>query len=191
MHFLGVKKGLNLKGHIEAFDTLKHFFSSLIVAAFLRRHALVRSFAPFRTLLLFFADLCLRSFLRSSVLFYMFLRLAPFTTTAFVGFSECCQIWTPTPVKPDSRRKLLLQGLLEPKICTLLSYSTNLTNIAFGDRSSRTIPTKDLPHQVVFWEEGVCEVSEPKRKANYAPPPVLHSQCRSSILWGWCVDFTV
>ena len=38
---------------------------------------------------------------------------------------------------------------------------------------------------------GVCEMSEPKKKAKYAPPPVLHSWCWSSILWGWCVDFAV
>ena len=37
----------------------------------------------------------------------------------------------------------------------------------------------------------VCELSEPKKKAKYAPPPVLHLQCWSSILWGWRVDFAV
>ena len=37
----------------------------------------------------------------------------------------------------------------------------------------------------------VCKWSEPKKKAKYAPPPVLHSRCWSSILWGWCVDFAV
>ena len=38
----------------------------------------------------------------------------------------------------------------------------------------------------------VCELSEPKKKAaKYAPPPVSHSRCCSSILWGWCVDFAV
>ena len=37
----------------------------------------------------------------------------------------------------------------------------------------------------------VCELSEPNKKAKYAPPLVLHSRCWSSILWGWCVDFVV
>ena len=30
----------------------------------------------------------------------------------------------------------------------------------------------------------VCELSEPKEKAKYAPPPLLQSRCWSSILWG-------
>ena len=53
-----------------------------------------------------------------------------------------------------------------------------------GDRPPRTIPTKDLPCQVVFWGGGgvVRELSEPKKKAKYAPPPVLHSRYWSSIL---------
>ena len=39
--------------------------------------------------------------------------------------------------------------------------------LATGDRQTRTIPTKDLPHQVVFGGGGlVCELSEPKKKAN-------------------------
>ena len=36
-----------------------------------------------------------------------------------------------------------------------------------GDRQPRTIPTKDLPHQVAFWQgvaRLVCEVLEPKKK---------------------------
>ena len=44
-------------------------------------------------------------------------------------------------------------------------------------RQPRTIPTKDLPHRVVFLGGVVCELSEPKKKAKHAPPPVLHSQC--------------
>ena len=59
-----------------------------------------------------------------------------------------------------------------------------------GDRQPRTIPTKDL-HQMVFLGGVVCEFLEPKKKAKYAPPLVLHSRCWSSILWGWCVDFGV
>ena len=43
-----------------------------------------------------------------------------------------------------------------------------------GDRQPRTIPTKDLLHQVVLWGGVVCGFSEPKKKAKYAPPPVLH-----------------
>ena len=48
-----------------------------------------------------------------------------------------------------------------------------------GDRQTCTIPTKDYPHQVVFLGgRGVlCELSKPKKKAKYAPPPVLHSRC--------------
>ena len=45
-----------------------------------------------------------------------------------------------------------------------------------GDRQPRTIPTKDLLLQAVFWGGVVCEFSEPKKKAKYAPPPVLHSR---------------
>ena len=63
--------------------------------------------------------------------------------------------------------------------------------INFGDRESRTIPTKDLPYRVVFLGGMVLEFSEPKRKAKDAPPPILHSRCWSSILWGYCVDFAV
>ena len=48
---------------------------------------------------------------------------------------------------------------------------------AIGDRQPRTIPTKDLPHQVVFGGGVVCELSGPKKNAKYAPPPVLHSRC--------------
>ena len=32
-------------------------------------------------------------------------------------------------------------------------------------------PDKDLPHQVVFLGGVVCELSEPKKNAEYAPPP--------------------
>ena len=42
--------------------------------------------------------------------------------------------------------------------------------ITIGDRQPRTMPTKDIPYQVVFWGL-VCELSEPKRKAKYASPP--------------------
>ena len=48
--------------------------------------------------------------------------------------------------------------------------------VRIGDREPRTIPTKDLLHQVVFLGV-VCELSEPRKKAKYAPPPVLHSRC--------------
>ena len=89
-----------------------------------------------------------------------------------------------------------------------------------GEREPRTIPTKDLPHPVVFFG-GWCAncrnstgqtvnktsrylmifftvsfsrftpLEEPKKKAKDAPRPVLHSRCWSSNLWGWCVDFMV
>ena len=71
--------------------------------------------------------------------------------------------------------------------------SLNIRVKLLGDREPRTIPTKDLPYQVICLEGGgvVCELPEPKEKAKYAPPPVLHSRCWSSILWGCCVDFAV
>ena len=59
-----------------------------------------------------------------------------------------------------------------------IPQSPSHTGPRIGDREPRTIPTKDLPHQVVLGGGGVvCELSEPKKKAKYAPPPVLHSRC--------------
>ena len=49
-------------------------------------------------------------------------------------------------------------------------------SIFVGDRQPCTIPTNDLPHQVVFLG------AELKKMAKYAPPPVLHSWCWSLIL---------
>ena len=57
-----------------------------------------------------------------------------------------------------------------------------------GDRQPRTIPNIPPSSSGGILVGVVCELSEPNKKAKYAPPPVLHSRCWSSILWGWCVD---
>ena len=62
------------------------------------------------------------------------------------------------------------------------------TQARLGDRQPRTIPTKDLPHQVVvffFWGGGgvLCELSVPKfkEKGKICTTPsfqkLLHSRC--------------
>ena len=59
-----------------------------------------------------------------------------------------------------------------------------------GGREPRTIATKDLPHSLVFLR-GWCANCQNLRKRQCAPPPVLHSRCWSSILWGWYGDFAI
>ena len=42
--------------------------------------------------------------------------------------------------------------------------------------------------KVVFRGVVVHELSEPKRRARYTPPPGLHKRRSRWLLWGWCAD---
>ena len=64
-------------------------------------------------------------------------------------------------IKNDRDRQV---GTDEPELATLCS---DIAKTYVGERKLRTIPTKDLPHQVVFLGGVVCELSEPKKKAKY------------------------
>ena len=52
-------------------------------------------------------------------------------------------------------------------------------------------PQKTFLNQVVFLWGWCSNCRNLKKKAKYTQPPVLHSRCWSSILWGSCVDFTI
>ena len=57
-----------------------------------------------------------------------------------------------------------------------------------GDHQPYTTTTKDFRSKRGILEGLVYELSKPKRRAKYTPPPGLHWRCSSWILWGWCVD---
>ena len=57
-----------------------------------------------------------------------------------------------------------------------------------GDHQPYTTTTKCFRSKRGIFEGVVYELSEPKRAAKYTPPPGLHWQCSSWLLWGWCAD---
>ena len=72
-----------------------------------------------------------------------------------------------------------------------LKFSIETENFSgpSGTANHAPSPQKTFPYQVVFFWRVVCELSEPKQKAKYAPPPIFHSRVNQGVFVGVVCGF--